>query len=164
MREREAMNFPAFGVAMAGPLAGIGIWYTVDRWTGHPGFALGLAAGVIYVSARLTGALASATSLHEEMGAISIMLVVVGVPYAALLLIGVPAVVALPIGIILGPRFAPAVERRISLVGASVRPNRSTRVPAGPIDVPGDGSPSSSAEPAPTRTKGRTRVRHFAAD
>ena len=135
MREREAMNLPALGVAIAGPLAGIGIWYAVDRWTGHPGLALGLAAGVIYVSARLTRALASATSLGEEMGAISIMLVVVGVPYAALLLIGVPAIVALPIGIILGPRFAPAVERRISLIGASARPNRSTRVPAGPIDV-----------------------------
>ena len=66
MREREAMNLPALGVAIAGPLAGIGIWYAVDRWTGHPGLALGLAAGVIYVSARLTRALASATSLMKR--------------------------------------------------------------------------------------------------
>ena len=107
MREREAMNLPALGVAIAGPLAGIGIWYAVDRWTGHLGLALGLAAGVIYVSARLTRALAAATSLGEEIGAISIMLVVVGVPYAALVLIGVPAIVALPVGIILGPPFDP---------------------------------------------------------
>ena len=105
------------------PLAGIGIWYAVDRWTGHPGLALGVAAGVIYVSARLTRALASATSVGKEMGAISITLIVVGVPYAVLLLIGVPAIVALLIGIILGPRFTSAVERRISLIGASARPN-----------------------------------------
>ena len=136
MREREAMNLPALGVAIAGPLAGIGIWYAVDRWTGHPGLALGLAACVIYVSARFTRALASATSLGKEMGAISITLVVVGAPYAALLLIGVPAIVALLIGIILGPRLTSAVERRINLIGASARPNRSTRVPVGPTDVP----------------------------
>jgi hypothetical protein len=130
------MNIPALGVAIVGPLAGIGIWYAVDRWTGHPGLALGLAAGVIYVSARLTRALASATSLGEETGAISTMLVVVGVPYAILVLIGVPAIVALLIGFILGPRLTPAVERRISLIAGSGPPNRSTRVPVGPIDVP----------------------------
>ena len=136
MRKGEAMNLPALGVAIAGPLAGIGLWYAVDRWTGHPGLALGLAAGVIYVSARFTRALASATSLGREKGAISVTLVAVGVPYAVLLLIGAPAIVALLIGIILGPRFTSPVERRISPIGASARPNRSTRVPVGTIDVP----------------------------
>ncbi len=162
MREREAINLPALGVAIAGPLAGIGIWYAVDRWTGQLGLALGLAAGVIYVSARLTRALAAATSLREEIGGISIMLVVVGVPYAALVLIGVPAIVALPVGIMLGPPLTPAVERRISLIGASARPKRPTGVPVGRIDVPGDESPRYPAEPAPDKTKGRPRVRHLA--
>lgn len=107
----QRMNAPALALAVTGPLAGVAVWYGIDRTLGQPALALAVGAAMIYIASRAVGDLAVGRDLFDRFGDRLLILAIVMVPYWALVIVGVPALVSLLISIVLAPPFFRPVTR-----------------------------------------------------
>lgn len=119
----QRMDAPALALAVTGPLAGVAVWYGIDRTLGRPALALAVGAAIIYLASRAVGDLAVGRDVFDRFGDRLLILAIVMVPYAALVIVGVPALVSLLIAIVLAPPFFKPVTRSRGPDGDWLRSN-----------------------------------------